>query len=67
MTGRISMSMITLQVDVWLANDICSLGPPPYNGGVFYGNADTHFEITRATNAVVWTQTAMEVPITSQT
>ncbi|GAB7330862.1 hypothetical protein MBLNU13_g02394t2 [Cladosporium sp. NU13] len=43
------------------------LGPPPYNGGVFYGNADTHFEISRTDNAVVWTQTAMEVPITSQT
>ena len=50
-----------------MANNLYSLGPPPYNGGVFYGNADTHFEISRTDHAVVWTQTAMEVPITSQT
>ena len=50
-----------------MVNNVCSLGPPPYNGGIFYGNADTHFEVARTDNAVVWTQTAMEVPITSQT
>lgn len=50
-----------------MTNKLRSLGPPPYNGGVFYGNADTHFEITRTNTAVVWTQTAMEMPITSQT
>ena len=50
-----------------MTNKLRSLGRPPHNGGVFYGNADTHFEITRTNNAVVWTQPAMETPITSQT
>lgn len=50
-----------------IANSLRSLGPPPYTGGVFYGNADTHFQVARTDNAMVWTQTAMEVPVSSQT
>jgi len=50
-----------------LTNDPYSLGPTPYNGGVFYGNADTHSETTPTDGGVVWTQTAMEIPVTSQT
>lgn len=44
-----------------------SLGKPPYNGGAFYGNADTGFQVTSTTDGEVWTQTGMEMPATSQT
>jgi len=46
---------------------VYSLGEPPYNGGAFYGNADTHFQVTSTGTGEIWTQTGMEMPITSQT
>lgn len=44
-----------------------SLGEFPYNGGVFYGNADTHLQVTTMEDYELWTQTELEVPVTSQT
>jgi hypothetical protein len=43
-----------------------SLGGPPYNGGVFYGSADTRFRVVKSTDVEIWTQAAMEVPATYQ-
>lgn len=44
-----------------------SLGEPPYNGGMFYGNADTQSKATRVDIGEVWTIARMEIPITAQT
>jgi hypothetical protein len=44
-----------------------SLGVPPHNGGLFYGNANLLLQAHRTVRGEIRTQTALEVPVTSQT
>ena len=44
-----------------------SLGTPPLDGGIFYGNADLQLQACSSDRGEMQTQTALEVPVTSQT
>ena len=44
-----------------------SLGTRPLNGGIFYGNADLQVQVFSSDRGGMQTQTALEVPVTSQT
>jgi hypothetical protein len=50
-----------------LTTSASSLGSSPYNGGAFYGNADTTFQSTAIDGTEAWTLANVQIPVTSQT